>query len=66
VLIHAVTIFKADGKWYIFDSTSVEFARRGMLDSLIFDSMDPPLDDILIYLENDKYFINFGMHLLPS
>jgi len=58
--IHAVTIFKADGKWYIFDSTPAEFARRGMLDSLIFDSMDPPLDDIIIYLENDKYFINFG------
>jgi hypothetical protein len=57
---HAVTIFKADDQWYIFDSTSAEFARRGFLDSLIFDSMDPPFDDIIIYLENDKYFINFG------
>jgi hypothetical protein len=57
---HAVTIFQIDGDWYIFDSTSAEFARRGLLDSLIFDSMDPPLDDIIIYLENDKYFINFG------
>ncbi len=58
--IHAVTIFKVDDEWYIFDSTPAEFARRGLLDSLIFDSMDPALDNIIIYLENDKYFINFG------
>jgi len=58
--LHAVTIFQVNDQWYIFDSTSAEFARRGLLDSLIFDSMDPPLEDIIIWLENDKYFINFG------
>jgi len=58
--IHAVTIFQVNDQWYIFDSTPAEFARRGLLDSLIRDSMDPPLEDIIIWLENDKYFINFG------
>lgn len=58
--LHAVTIFKANDEWFIFDSTMAEFARRGLLDSLIRDSMDPPLDDIILWLENDKYFINFG------
>ena len=58
--LHAVTIFKLHDEWFIFDSTPAEFARRGLLDSLIRDSMDPPLDDIIIWLENDKYFINFG------
>lgn len=58
--LHAVTIFQVQGQWYIFDSTPAEFARRGLLDSLIRDSMNPPLDDIIMWLENDKYFINFG------
>ncbi|MDG6219316.1 MAG: hypothetical protein QCI00_07735, partial [Candidatus Thermoplasmatota archaeon] len=58
--LHAVTIFKLHDEWFIFDSTPAEFARRGLLDSLIRDSMDPPLDDIIMWLENDKYFINFG------
>jgi len=58
--IHAVTIFKLNDKWFIFDSTPAEVARHGLLDSLIRDSMDPPLDDIIMWLENDKYFINFG------
>jgi hypothetical protein len=58
--LHAVTIFKVNNEWYIFDSTMAEFARRGFLDSLIRDSMDPPLEDIILWMENDKYFINFG------
>jgi hypothetical protein len=58
--LHAVTIFRLDDTWYIFDSTMAEFARRGLLDSLIRESMDPPLDDVILWLENDKYFINFG------
>jgi hypothetical protein len=58
--LHAVTIFKLHNEWFIFDSTPAEFARRGLLDSLIRNSMNPPLDDIIIWLENDKYFINFG------
>jgi len=58
--LHAVTIFKLHDEWFIFDSTPAEFARRGLLDSLIRDSMNPPKDNIIIWLENDKYFINFG------
>jgi hypothetical protein len=57
--IHAVTIVQVEGQWYVFDSTPAEFARRGLLDSLIRDSMNPPSTDVIYWLENDKYFINF-------
>ena len=58
---HALNIIKVDGEWYVFDSTYAEYVRKGYWDSLIFEDYPlPPPYNRIMYLENDKYFINFG------
>jgi hypothetical protein len=53
---HAVTIVEIEGQWYIFDTVQGQFSKKAILDN--YDSM--PLDEIIYWIENDKYFINFG------
>ena len=53
---HAVSIVKIDEKWYVFDTVQAQFSKKAILDS--YNSM--PLDEIIYWIENDKYFINFG------
>jgi hypothetical protein len=58
---HAINIIKVDGEWNILDSTYADYARKGYLDSLLFEEYPlPPPYNRIMYLENDKYFINFG------
>ena len=52
---HAVTIVKINDKWFVFDSVQAQFTKKA-----IYDSYYPPIEDIIYWLENDKYFINFG------
>ena len=52
---HAVNIVKINDTWYVFDSVQAQFARKAVCDEYY-----PPLEDIIYWLENDKYFINFG------
>jgi len=52
---HAVTIFKLNDTWLVFDSVQAQFAEKA-----IYDNYTPPIGDIIYWLENDKYFINFG------
>ena len=60
ILGHAVNIIKIEEKWYVFDSVYSYWVKKGYFDSLIFEFYDPPLDNYIMWLENDKYFINFG------
>jgi len=53
---HAVTIVKIEDQWYIFDTVQGQFSKKAILDN--YGSM--PLDEIIYWIENDKYFINFG------
>jgi len=58
---HAVNIINVDGGWYVLDSTFSHYVRMGIRDSIIFEKyFRPPITDYLIFLENDKYMINFG------
>ena len=63
---HAVNAVKVEDQWYILDSTFARFVRLGMRDSVIFEKyFMPPITDYIIFLENDKYLINFGV-LVPQ
>ena len=53
--MHAVAIVQVEGQWYVFDSVQAQFSKRA-----ISDSYHPPDEDIIFWMENDKYFINFG------
>ena len=58
---HGVNVVHVDGQWYVLDSTYAQYVRMGMRDSIIFEKyFSPPITDYLIFLENDKYMINFG------
>ena len=58
---HAVTIVQVDGEWCVFDSTYAPYVRNGMRDSLIFSKYyRSPITDYIVFIENDKYLINFG------
>ena len=52
---HAVTIFKINDTWLVFDSVQAQFAKKA-----IYDKYYPPIENMIYWLENDKYFINFG------
>jgi hypothetical protein len=52
---HAVTIVKINDTWLVFDSVQAQFLKRA-----IHEIYYPPIEDIIYWLENDKYFINFG------
>jgi len=53
---HAVNIVQIEGQWYVFDSVQAQFSNKA-----IYDSYHPPVIDMIFWLENDKYFINFGV-----
>ena len=53
---HAVNIVHIDEQWYVFDSVQAQFSHKA-----IYDSYSPPVLDMIFWLENDKYFINFGV-----
>jgi hypothetical protein len=53
--MHAIVVVKLEEKWLIFDSVNGQFTKNSILDSI-----NPPSEDIIYWLENDKYFINFG------
>jgi hypothetical protein len=52
---HAVNIVKINDTWLAFDSVQAQFAKKA-----IYTNYTPPIEDIIYWLENDKYFINFG------
>jgi len=60
---HAVNIVKIKEKWYAFDSGYGVAVDSGDWESLIFELYDPPRSKSICFLENDKYFINFGYNL---
>ncbi len=58
---HGVNAVKVEDQWYILDSTYARFVRLGIREGVIFDKyFMPPITDYIIFLENDKYLINFG------
>jgi hypothetical protein len=52
---HAVSIVKINDNWLVFDSVQAQFAEKA-----IYTNYTPPIEDMIYWLENDKYFINFG------
>ncbi len=58
---HAVNIVNVEDQWYIIDSTFADSVRMGMRDSVIFEKyFRAPITDYIVFLENDKYLVNFG------
>jgi len=58
---HAINAVKVDQQWYVIDSTYAKYVRLGMRDGVIFEKyFSSPLTDNIVFLENDKYLINFG------
>jgi len=58
---HGVNIINVDDDWFVFDSTFAPYVRKGMRDSVIFPLYyRSPISDYIVFLENDKYLINFG------
>lgn len=57
---HTVNIVKVEGQWYAIDSTCALLVRIKKLESIIFKFYNPPNIKMINFLENDKYFINFG------
>ena len=53
---HAVNIVHLNEQWYVFDSVQAQFSHKA-----IYDAYSPPVLDMIFWLENDKYFINFGV-----
>ncbi len=53
--MHAVSIVKLGDEWVVFDNVMGQFSKNS-----ISNSYNPPAEDIIYWLENDKYFINFG------
>ena len=53
---HAVNIVKIKDDWYVFDSVQAQFSHKA-----IYDTYKPPILDMIFWIENDKYFINFGV-----
>jgi len=53
---HAVNIVRIQDDWYVFDSVQAQFSHKA-----IYDSYKPPILDMIFWIENDKYFINFGV-----
>ena len=58
---HIVNIVNVDGQWVVLDSTYAQAVKWGQRDTLIFDTYDPPFEKNIIFFENDKYFICFGV-----
>ena len=56
---HVVNAVNVDGKWYAFDSSNSLNARKGQIDSLIYEFYEPYYKGIMA-IENDKYFVSFG------
>jgi hypothetical protein len=55
VPMHAFVVVKCGEEWVVFDSVKGQFSR-----SAIDRSYNPPAEDVMYWMENDKYFINFG------
>jgi hypothetical protein len=53
--MHAVTIVYVEGEWLVFDSVMAQFSKTA-----IYSSYHPPQVAMIYWMENDKYFINFG------
>lgn len=52
---HAVSVVQVEGQWYVFDSVQAQFSNTA-----IYEKYQMPAQEIIYWLENDKYFINFG------
>ena len=53
---HAVNIVRIQDDWYVFDSVQAQFSNKA-----IYETYRPPFLDMIFWIENDKYFINFGV-----
>jgi hypothetical protein len=53
---HAVNIVRIQDDWYVFDSVQAQFSNKA-----IYETYHPPVLDMIFWIENDKYFINFGV-----
>ena len=57
---HTVNIIQVEGQWYVLDSTKALGVRVGQSDSIFFKFYNPSQMKMINFLENDKYFVNFG------
>ena len=53
---HAVNIIRIQDDWFVFDSVQAQFSHKA-----IYQTFKPPVLDMIFWIENDKYFINFGV-----
>lgn len=54
VPMHAFTIVQVDEQWYVFDSQVAQLSNNAIYDAY------SPNGNMIYWLENDKYLINFG------